>query len=484
MPLDFSYLNQFQRPAPVADPVEIWNKAKDANLTRKANEADFQYKRELLKDQTIQNDLKIQQQTQAAALQQQQAKDNAEHTKIFQEVYSNPDLTTNSQRNSALVTESAKRVSAPAHMKFMEEMNKIAKEMPTLTAPQLDEIKFKAGEAANLIDHIMGMSAEDRIKNLPLIQQEYAKIDPSETITPDMLDDTHLGMKKARLLHLGDEATARQKTAVAKKAEVDADVADATKQDAIDKAYADSQKAFNDMITSAPNPQGRTQSQQDEFDTKNKDAELKTKQYELDVQKANETARHNRREELKPVSDASALAALDRESARFSKPHEKIVADSNVQLDKIAEARSMINGSAEAQALGIPKILTALVSGAGTGVRITMPELQAIASARGIGGNIEGFINQISGEGKLTKEQQKQLTLILDDVKTRVEQKRGIANDALDGINTARTRDEVVRLDSEARKKYSGGSSTPTEKPKTMILNGKTFTLGADGLYH
>jgi len=154
-------------------------------------------------------------------------------------------------------------------------------------------------------------------------------------------------------------------------------------------------------------------------------------------------------------SKADPTAALDRESTRFAKPHEKSLTDANSQLEKIADARAMINGSAEAQALGVPKVFTALVGGQGSGVRITQPELNSIAKARGLTGDVEGFINSVSGAGKLTDTQKQQLTGILDDVAARVKQKQALANDALDKINGARNRDEIVKIDSDVRYKLS-----------------------------
>lgn len=152
---------------------------------------------------------------------------------------------------------------------------------------------------------------------------------------------------------------------------------------------------------------------------------------------------------------AGGSAALDRETARMAKPYEKANESASSQLDKIDDAANMIGGNAEAQALGIPKVLTALVGGQGTGVRITTPELNAIATARGWGGNFEGTLNSISGKGKLTSTQQGQLKQILNDVKTRITQKRQIANDALDKINGAAGRDDVIAADKEARQKLT-----------------------------
>lgn len=156
--------------------------------------------------------------------------------------------------------------------------------------------------------------------------------------------------------------------------------------------------------------------------------------------------------ERPPVVNVNAASGqLDRETQRYAKPYEKGVADASTQLEKIDDARAMINGSAEAQALGIPKVLTALVSGAGSGVRITQPELNAIATARGVQGGAEGLYNSLTGKGKLTSTQQQQITQILDDVKARITQKQAIHNQALDAINSANSREEIIKIDRDAR---------------------------------
>ena len=159
-------------------------------------------------------------------------------------------------------------------------------------------------------------------------------------------------------------------------------------------------------------------------------------------------------------------AGLDREATRLAKPYEKGISDANAQLEKIADARTMINGSAEAQALGVPKVLTALVSGQGSGVRITQPELNAIAKARGLSGDVEGTLRSWSGQGKLTPEQQHQLSGILDDVQQRILAKQAIHSAALDSINGAASRADVIKADREARQKINdlekgGGSAAP-----------------------
>lgn len=161
------------------------------------------------------------------------------------------------------------------------------------------------------------------------------------------------------------------------------------------------------------------------------------------------------------VNVNAATNLLDRESARFAKPHEKAVADANSQLEKINDARAMINGPAEAQALGIPKVLSALVGGQSSGLKINMAELNMLAKARGITGDVEGFLRKVSGGGTLTREQQQQLTQILDDVAARIRQKQTMANDALDRINSAGSREEIVGIDKDVRNKLSAMESGP-----------------------
>jgi hypothetical protein len=175
-------------------------------------------------------------------------------------------------------------------------------------------------------------------------------------------------------------------------------------------------------------------------------------------------------QQSRPPSEA-AQNTLDREAKQYGAAHSKNVDAANSQLEKIADARAMVNGNAEAQALGLPKVLTALVGGQGSGVRITQPELNSIAKARGWVGDIEGTLNSISGNGKLSDTQKKQLTGILDDVKTRLEQKRDLANETLTRINTAKSRDEIVSADTQARNKLAamekGGSNVAQPKSKT-----------------
>ena len=152
---------------------------------------------------------------------------------------------------------------------------------------------------------------------------------------------------------------------------------------------------------------------------------------------------------------AATDSNLDRDVKQFGAPYQKAMSDADTQLEKIASARSMINGPAEGQALGIPKVLTAVVGGQGSGVRITQPEQNAILKARGIGGDLQGFINSLSGHGKLTATQQQQLTGILDDARDKLMQKRQIVSGAVDAINGAKDRNTIIGADKQARDRIS-----------------------------
>jgi hypothetical protein len=152
---------------------------------------------------------------------------------------------------------------------------------------------------------------------------------------------------------------------------------------------------------------------------------------------------------------------LDRQIKQYGDPYQKMVTGADAQLDKVLDAEKLLAGGAVGQALGIPKILSALVGGQGSGVRITQAELQSIARARGIGGDIEGFFNRLSGQGTLTAAQKQQMQGLLSDVRDRINQKRALANSVLDDMNGATSREDVMRAEKRGRAGLGGGSAAP-----------------------
>jgi hypothetical protein len=184
----------------------------------------------------------------------------------------------------------------------------------------------------------------------------------------------------------------------------------------------------------------------------------------------------------RPITVNAGQGEADRIATRLAKPYETGLTAGQTQLDKIDEAASMVGGNAEAQALGVPKAMTALVSGQGSGVRITQAELNMIGHARGIEGDVEGTLRRMSGQGALTPTQQQQLLGVLADAKRRISEKIVIQNEALDLINGATSREEAVTADKEARRKLQALESGGGAGPKTGdVVDGYRFKGGDAG---
>lgn len=153
--------------------------------------------------------------------------------------------------------------------------------------------------------------------------------------------------------------------------------------------------------------------------------------------------------------------ALDREVKQYDAPYGKMNDQAGAQLEKIDEARLMLNGKIAGQGLAAAKVLTALVSGQGSGVRITMPELQMFIHARGLAEDAQAFINRIAGVGIFPPEQQKQLSGLLDQVKARVVEKQQIANEAVTSMEDATDRQQILAAEKRARSILTGMEKYP-----------------------
>jgi hypothetical protein len=171
-------------------------------------------------------------------------------------------------------------------------------------------------------------------------------------------------------------------------------------------------------------------------------------------------------------------ASLDRLAGRLGKPYQAGFDAANKQLDTIDKTMRSIDSGYKGQALALPETMTALVSGQGTGVRITQAELNAIGQHNGIKGDIESFFNRISGEGSMTDQDKKQLKGILAETRQRVLDKQQIHKDALDGINGAPDRGAVAKSDADARQRISDLERTGHFAGQTVKLkNGQTITI-------
>jgi hypothetical protein len=183
-------------------------------------------------------------------------------------------------------------------------------------------------------------------------------------------------------------------------------------------------------------------------------------------------------EKPQQVNVNAADASLDRLAGRLGKPYQAGFDAANKQLETIDKTMRSIDSGYKGQALALPETMTALVSGQGTGVRITQAELNAIGQHNGIKGDIESFFNRISGEGSMTDTDKRQLKAILAETRQRVLDKQQIHKDALDGINGAPDRTAVARSDADARQRINDLERTGHFAGQTVKLkNGQTITI-------
>jgi hypothetical protein len=152
------------------------------------------------------------------------------------------------------------------------------------------------------------------------------------------------------------------------------------------------------------------------------------------------------------------------------------------QVEKIDDARLMLNGSQAGQGLAAAKIMTALVSGTGTGIRITMPELQQLMHAQGIQSQAEAYIDHLSGQNEFSGIQKTQLSGLLDAVKARVLQKQQLANDHLNQLNNAGSVAEVHQIDQDYRQKQLDMETGKIQIPRYRVSpDGKQRAESTDG---
>lgn len=182
------------------------------------------------------------------------------------------------------------------------------------------------------------------------------------------------------------------------------------------------------------------------------------------------------------VNVNAADASVDRLAARLGKPYDAAFTKGSGQLDTIDKTLRSINSGYKGQALALPETLTSLVSGQGTGVRVTMPELEMIGQHNGVKGDIESFFSRIAGQGSMTAEDKKQLAGILSEARTRLQDKVAIHSQTLDAINGANSREEIQQADKLARKllnDYEHADKIGTAKDGTRIRmnGGKTYNI-------
>lgn len=170
----------------------------------------------------------------------------------------------------------------------------------------------------------------------------------------------------------------------------------------------------------------------------------------------------------------------DRETKVFGAPFQTALTGAQGQLARINEAQQMLmTGNAETQALAIPKVLSALVSGQGSGVRITQSELNSIGGARGIAGDVQGWLQKMGSGQKLTPDQSRQLQGILVDTGSLIARKMDTATQTLQAIENAPDRPARIAATQKGRDVLNsivGGSSEPPLPAQLSASDvGKTF---------
>jgi hypothetical protein len=183
--------------------------------------------------------------------------------------------------------------------------------------------------------------------------------------------------------------------------------------------------------------------------------------------------------ERPPVINVNAgNTALDRETKQYGTPYQKGFDAASAQLEKIDKTRRSVDAGYVGQGLAIPELLTSLVSGQGTGVRITQAELNAITRNRGIKGDAESFFNKISGKGNLTATDKAQIKSVLDDAQRVISEKQQIHKDALDKMEGSGSRQDIIAADREARQKLSDFEKFGHYAGQTVQLKGgQTITI-------
>lgn len=207
---------------------------------------------------------------------------------------------------------------------------------------------------------------------------------------------------------------------------------------------------------------------------------------------AKETARHDIASEATARVHAYAAASLaqsalgDREINSLIKPHQATLKSANDQLEKINEASQMLRtNNAITQAEAVPKVFSALVSSAGSGIKVTNAELNKVFHARGLAGDAQAFLQKLTDGNALTPTQSKQLADSLDDVAKIVKQKAKIANDTIDNIQNAPDRHGRITADQIGRAHLNilqGGEDTSSSSGHKVgdtvtLKNGQTVTI-------
>lgn len=157
-------------------------------------------------------------------------------------------------------------------------------------------------------------------------------------------------------------------------------------------------------------------------------------------------------DEKRPDSSNADFRLLDSEINNATRPHDAELKTIGDHMTNVNNALNLVYANnAEGTATAIPAMLKALVGGQGSGFRMTTAEINQIAQARGITGDIAGWFNKIRGQGSLTGTQKQQIAGLLQDVQGALSRKTDILNAGLSGIRSAGTRADVINAERSLR---------------------------------
>lgn len=146
-------------------------------------------------------------------------------------------------------------------------------------------------------------------------------------------------------------------------------------------------------------------------------------------------------------------ALMDRSRDTQTKRLDAIAKPIRDQQAKLADTLAIANGNmAFSDSLVAPKTLTALVSGQGTGVRVTQAEISQVLHGRSTLQDLDAIWQKLTTGKSVTDDQRAQVNAVLGLIQSKVNQRVAILEQAQDRIDAATTVDEQRAAMRDAQK--------------------------------
>lgn len=156
------------------------------------------------------------------------------------------------------------------------------------------------------------------------------------------------------------------------------------------------------------------------------------------------------------------------------------------------------NGSPLADSVTAPELLVVMAGGQGSGVKITQSEINSIVGGQSHWEQMKSALQQWNTDpakaNKILEPMRNQIKSLVSKVNEKLSAKEAAIEDArqkLIDTDDPKQHKQIVADTKKALASIDTGTAPsnpqggkPAQQPKTMILNGKTLTLGADGKYH